>query len=138
MDTIAWLQGGPYGPLREWHMSHRATVLVVDDDPDTVATMRDILEEEGHTVLEARNGREALHVALQTLPDLVLLDLNMPEMDGRAFLAALEHSPTLAGVTVVVLSGAADAPRVAYECVSKPLRLDTLLGLIDRVALAAP
>ena len=118
-------------------MSHHATVLVVDDDPDTVSTMRDILEEEGHTVLEARNGREGLQVALQTIPDLVLLDLNMPEMDGRAFLAALAQSPTLAGVTVVVLSGAADARGVSCECVTKPLRLDTLLGLIDRVALAA-
>ncbi len=119
-------------------MSHRATVLVVDDDPDTVSTMKDILEEEGHTVLSARNGREGLQVALQTLPDLVLLDLNMPEMDGRAFLVALEKSPTLADVTVVVLSGAADAKIVERECVTKPLRLDTLLELIDRVALAAP
>jgi two-component system cell cycle response regulator DivK len=118
-------------------MIRRATVLVVDDDPDTVSTMREILEEEGHTVLEARNGREALQVALQARPDLVLLDLNMPEMDGRAFLAALEKSPTLAGVRVVVLSGAADVDSVEHECVSKPLRLDTLLGLIDRVALAA-
>jgi CheY-like chemotaxis protein len=119
-------------------MSHRATVLVVDDDPDTVSTMREILEEEGHTVLSARNGREGLQVALQMLPDLVLLDLNMPEMDGRAFLVAFAESPTLADVTVVVLSGADDVPSGAYECVSKPLRLDTLLGLIDRVALAAP
>jgi CheY-like chemotaxis protein len=118
-------------------MSHRATVLVVDDDPDTVSTMREILEEEGHTVLSARNGREALQVALQTLPDLVLLDLNMPEMDGRAFLHALEKSPTLADVTVVVLSGSSDVDDVECECVSKPLRLDTLLGLIDRVALVA-
>src|SRR4051794_29582351 len=109
-------------------MSQRATVLVVDDDPDTVATMREILEEEGHSVLSARNGREALQVALQTIPDLVLLDLNMPEMDGRAFLTAMKTSPSLARVTVVVLSGAADAPSLACESVMKPLRLHTLLG----------
>src|SRR6187397_2677630 len=98
--------------LRERHMSQRATVLVVDDDPDTVSTLREILEEEGHVVLSARNGREGLQVALQTIPDLVLLDLNMPEMDGRAFLEAFKKSPTLAQVAVVVLSGAADAPRL--------------------------
>lgn len=117
-------------------MSQRATVLVVDDDPDTVDTMREILEEEGHTVLCARNGREGLQVALQSIPDLVLLDLDMPVMDGRAFLEAVRSSPTLADVTVVVLSGTEDA-RIACESVKKPLRLDTLLGLIDRVAVVA-
>ena len=137
MISAAWLMGGPTEVPRERHMSQRATVLVVDDDPDTVATMREILEEEGHTVLSAKNGREGLEVALQTIPDLVLLDLNMPEMDGRAFLAAMKKSPTLAAVKVVVLSGASDAPDMACESVMKPLRLDTLLGLIDRVALVA-
>lgn len=117
-------------------MSQRATVLVVDDDPDTVETMRDILEEEGHTVLSARNGREGLDLALRYVPDLVLLDLDMPVMDGRAFLDALRKLPSLANVTVVVLSGTNDA-RLACESVQKPLRLDTLLGLIGRVADAA-
>lgn len=118
-------------------MSQRATVLVVDDDPDTVDTMREILEEEGHTVLCARNGREGLQVALQTIPDLVLLDLDMPVMDGRAFLAEVAKAPSLADVTVVVLSGAADTG-VKCESLRKPLRLHTLLGLIDRVADSVP
>ena len=117
-------------------MSNRATVLVVDDDPDTVETMREILEEEGHTVLSASNGLEGLEVALRTIPDLVLLDLDMPVMNGQAFLEAVERLPSLADVTIVVLSGASDT-RVPCESVMKPLRLDTLLGLIDRVAVAA-
>jgi CheY-like chemotaxis protein len=114
-------------------MNQRATVLVVDDDPDTVDTMREILEEEGHTVLSAKNGLEGLEMALRSVPDLVLLDLEMPVMDGRAFLDAMRKAPTLANVTVVVLSGAADT-RVACEAVQKPLSLRTLLGLIGRVA----
>lgn len=118
-------------------MNHHATVLVVDDDPDTVETMRDILEEEGHTVLSARNGLEGLEIALRTVPDLVLLDLDMPVMDGRAFLERVHGSPSLSGMTVVVLSGAVDE-RLPCESVQKPLRLDTLLGLIERVADAAP
>ncbi len=118
-------------------MSNRATVLVVDDDVDTVETMRDILEEEGHRVFCARNGRDGLAVALRETPDLVLLDLNMPEMDGREFLAAARGEPRLRDVVVVVLSGAADARGLDCEAVSKPLRLDTLLGLIDRVAHAS-
>lgn len=117
-------------------MSQRATVLVVDDDPDTVSTMREILEEEGHTVLSAGNGSEALEIALRNVPDLVLLDLEMPVMDGRAFLAAVKHAPSLADVTIVVLSGS-ETTGVSCDSVRKPLRLDTLLGLIDRVAVAA-
>jgi CheY-like chemotaxis protein len=117
-------------------MNHGATVLVVDDDPDTVDTMRDILEEEGHTVLSARNGLEGLEIAKRTVPDLVLLDLDMPIMDGHAFLEAVRRTPSLAGMTVVVLSGVVDSG-VSCETVQKPLRLDTLLGLIERVADAA-
>jgi CheY-like chemotaxis protein len=121
-------------------MSHRATVLVVDDDPDTVDTMREILEEEGHTVLSARNGREGLALALAYVPDLVLLDLDMPVMNGHAFLDAVKRSPSLAKVTVVVLSGMGEheVEDVPCESVRKPLRLNTLIGLIDRVADAAP
>ncbi|AKV04522.1 DNA-binding response regulator, AraC family [Labilithrix luteola] len=115
-------------------MSHRATVLVVDDDEDTVETMRDILREEGHVVLCARNGREALELVSEKRPDLVLLDLNMPEMDGRSFLETIRNDPALANTHVVVLSGAPDAPRFSCESVSKPLRLDTLLALLERVA----
>ncbi|MCL2776934.1 MAG: response regulator [Polyangiaceae bacterium] len=123
---------------RESHMSHRATVLVVDDDEDTVETMRDILSEEGHMVLCAKNGREALELASSKRPDLILLDLNMPEMDGRHMLSAIRGDPELADTRVVVLSGAPDALRVACEVVAKPLRLDTLVGLIERVAHSAP
>jgi len=119
-------------------MSHRATVLVVDDDPDTVETLRDILREEGHLVLCARNGREALEVVMKRQPDLVLLDLNMPEMDGRAFLAAVRKEPSLSHMRVVVLSGASDARSIGAEHVEKPLRLDTLLGLLRRAEGAAP
>jgi CheY-like chemotaxis protein len=118
-------------------MSQCATVLVIDDDTDTVETLRDILEEEGHVVLSARNGLEGLQIALLHRPDLVLLDLDMPVMDGRAFLDAVAGIESLASVTVVVLSGMTDAS-VTCESVRKPLRLDTLLGLIGRVANAAP
>lgn len=118
-------------------MSRSATVLVVDDDEDTVDMMREILAEEGHVVRAARNGKEALALALADPPDLVLLDLNMPEMDGRAFLDELRRVPSLQDVVVVVISGAPDASSVPCESVQKPLRLDSLLELIARVAHAA-
>jgi CheY-like chemotaxis protein len=95
-------------------------VLVVDDDLEWIEVMREILDEEGHVVLTATNGIEALAVARNERPDLVLLDLEMPKMDGRTFL--------------VVLSGADDSDRVGAESVRKPLRLHTLLGLLERAA----
>lgn len=119
------------------HMSQRATVLVVDDDADVTDTMREILVDEGHRVVVASNGRQALELARRFRPSLVLLDLEMPEMDGRSFLTVLRATPELAGLRVVVLSGAADAESLGVEAVTKPLRLNTLLGLIDRAAHAA-
>lgn len=119
-------------------MSHRATVLVVDDDLDTVETMRDILRDEGHSVVCASNGRDALERAAEVRPDLVILDLEMPEMDGWSFLDALRADPELASTPVVVLSGTtADLRNVGAEAVRKPLRLHTLLAIIRRVAFAA-
>ena len=119
------------------HMSQRATVLVVDDDADVTDTMREILEDEGHRVFVANNGARALEVVRAVRPDLVLLDLEMPEMDGRHFLVEVRKTPELARVQVVVLSGSSDANELGAESVTKPLRLDTLLGLIERISHAA-
>jgi CheY-like chemotaxis protein len=127
----------PFHVAPTGHMRHGATVLVVDDDADIVETMRDILADEGHVVVSAANGREALEVARRTHPDLVLLDLEMPEMDGRSFLRAVREDATLADTRIVILSGCADASDLGAETVLKPLRLDTLLGLIDRAAQVA-
>lgn len=119
-------------------MGQSATVLVVDDDADILEVMGEVLGAEGHRVLSANNGRDALALVQRDRPDLVLLDLEMPEMDGRAFLAAVRAIPELDGVAVVVVSGAEDSCDLGAECVQKPLRLDTLLALIDRAARAAP
>lgn len=118
-------------------MSRGATVLVIDDDTDVVDAMSEILAAEGHQVLTASNGREALNIARTHRPDLVLLDLEMPEMDGRAFLAAVEAAPDLCGLRIVVVSGADDACDLHLEALQKPLRLDSLLAVIDRAAHAA-
>ena len=119
-------------------MFQRATVLLVDDDQDAVDTMRDILVEEGHDVRCAANGREALEMARASTPDVVLLDLDMPVMDGREFLRIARGEPGLCEMPVFVISGAADAASVGVESIEKPLRLDTLLGVIGRVRRAVP
>ena len=79
-------------------------VLIVDDDADVHARLRTVLEREGWRVAEARNGAEALERVKTTRPQLILLDLTMPVMDGFAFLHRLRALPDCADIPVVVLS----------------------------------
>jgi PAS domain S-box-containing protein len=77
------------GILARNAMSQGRRVLVVEDDPDTRSWLSRTLREEGWTVSEAANGREGLALVAEASPDLVLLDLMMPEMDGFEFLEEL-------------------------------------------------
>jgi PAS domain S-box-containing protein len=79
-------------------------VLVVEDDPAVRAALRRAFEKDDRRVTEAENGRVALERMAEQTPDLVLLDLIMPEMDGFEFLEAMRARPELAGVPVVVLT----------------------------------
>lgn len=79
-------------------------VLVVDDDAGSRRLVRTILQERGCTVQEATNGRAAISLVNQQVPDLIFLDLVMPEMDGIAFLSALRKSPQFWHIPVVVMT----------------------------------
>lgn len=81
-------------------------VLIVDDDPAVVRLFRRILRARVpvENCLEAYNGQEALSLLRQTKPDLILLDLIMPEVDGRTLLAQLAADPTLAAIPVILIS----------------------------------
>ncbi len=81
-----------------------SSVLVVDDDADTRDRMRQILEKGGWRVSEATNGEDALQKVTHAVPDVVLLDLNMPVMDGFDFLSAFRERPNCGEVPVVVLT----------------------------------
>ncbi len=79
-------------------------ILVVDDDPDARHRLRTVLERDGWTVSEAGNGQEALAQVAKTPPQLILLDLTMPMMDGFAFLHELRRRPGCENIPVVVLT----------------------------------
>ena len=79
-------------------------ILVVDDDADARARLRDVLTRGGWTVSEASNGREALDVVAHAAPQLILLDLTMPVMDGFTFLHELRGRPGCSNIPVVVLT----------------------------------
>jgi CheY-like chemotaxis protein len=79
-------------------------VLVVEDDDDTREMMARVLGNDGWTVAQAQNGRVALERVAERIPDLILLDLMMPEMDGFEFIAQLRQKETWRGIPVVVLT----------------------------------
>jgi CheY-like chemotaxis protein len=81
-----------------------AQVLVVDDDPDVRGVLRRMLEKAGYRVAEAEHGRAALARLAEATPDLVLLDLMMPEMDGFEFLDELRRGGLARGVPIVVVT----------------------------------
>jgi CheY-like chemotaxis protein len=80
------------------------TLLVIDDDPATRQLLRRRLGREGFRVEAARDGPEGLTLARELRPDIVTLDLLMPDMDGWAVLAALKADPDLADIPVIVLT----------------------------------
>jgi DNA-binding response OmpR family regulator len=82
----------------------RHVVLVADDDEDVLLLVRAVLERAGHEVIVTRDGAEAVDVALRHRPDLAVLDVSMPELDGLEVLRRLRADATLAEIPVVLLS----------------------------------
>jgi DNA-binding response OmpR family regulator len=112
-------------------------VLVVEDDGDIRESLMDFLQDHGYPSIGAADGREALDtlLALERPPCVIILDLMMPGMDGRAFREQQLRHPALLDIPVVVVSAYKDVA----ECVKglevatylpKPLNLDALLQLV--------
>jgi CheY-like chemotaxis protein len=81
-----------------------STVLVVDDEPDIRLTLRFMLEGAGHTVIEAATGADALNRLGAERPDLVLLDIRLPDMDGWDVMASIRSSAELSAVPFLIMS----------------------------------
>lgn len=93
-------------------VSDSATVLVVDDDPFNRRMIVRALEKEGHRTIEAGDGVEGLRMLQEHEPDVMLLDVVMPELDGFGVLAAIKELPFVAGTPVIMISGVDDQDAV--------------------------
>ena len=82
----------------------RRRILVVDDEPDLVELVSFNLRAEGYEVITAANGMEALNQARAALPDLIVLDLMMPELDGLSVCEILRRLPSTAPIPVIMLT----------------------------------
>jgi CheY-like chemotaxis protein len=120
----------------------RPTILVVDDEPAIAEMLQDLLEYEGYQVITAGDGREGLVCVATVRLQLVLSDVMMPGLDGRAFCRALQADPDTRSIPVVLMSAAA-APEALDGCryaafVRKPFDLTALVDLISAVLTGAP
>ena len=114
------------------------TILIADDETNIVELVRVTLEDERIRVVEALDGETALVLAETHLPDLVLLDVNLPDVSGLEVCGQLRRDPRLAATKVVMLTAAAQADDVARglaagadHYLTKPFSPLALLGLIE-------
>lgn len=117
----------------------RVSILIVDDDPGIVGFLQLALGDEGYEVRMAANGRDALDQVSGGLPDLILLDMNMPIMDGWEFCEQLrDRGSRFGAIPIVVMTAARDAAKRSHEVgaqgfLGKPFDLDHLFHTIETV-----
>ncbi len=120
-------------------MTKQPAILYVEDNPGNRLLIRRILEAEGYAVIEADNAASALSILENENPDLILMDINMPDMDGYTLTAHLKSIPKLSHVPIVALTAnvmKGDRERtLAAGCdgyIQKPVDVDLLPEQINR------
>jgi CheY-like chemotaxis protein len=108
-------------------------LLIVDDEVAIVEALQDVLVSEGYDVRTAYNGAEGLKRMTEVRPDLVLLDMMMPVMDGRELLHRMRQEKALKRIPVIVMSAgriSEEERRISSRFLAKPFELDVLLATI--------
>lgn len=120
-------------------MKRRDVVLVVDDVPGTLGLLNEALEAAGYTVLLAQSGAFALSVIERIVPDIILIDAMMPQMDGFELCRIMKCHSALATVPIVFMTGLTESEHVVrgfeaggVDYVTKPVIPDELLPRIQR------
>jgi len=115
-------------------MNQTSKVLIVDDEPFNVDYLQQALEDSNYQLITAFNGREALDKIHSEQPDLVLLDLIMPVLDGFAVLAEIKADSLLRDIPVIIISSEHDSKSVvkgikqgAEDYLTKPVNADLLI-----------
>lgn len=120
-------------------MPNNATILYVEDNLDNRTLVRRILTAEGYNLIEAVNATQALEIIENTRPNLILMDINMPDMDGYSLTLRIKSRPGFESLPIVALTAnvmRGDRERsLEAGCdgyIQKPLDIDSLLELIER------
>jgi two-component system response regulator MprA len=118
--------------------SSECLVLLVEDDVALSEALADTLRDEGYVVACAGDGLEALdYLRAGARPDVILLDLMMPRMNGEAFRAEQQNDPTIADIPIVVISAGGDSKEKSFELgaagyLPKPVNIDALVQTVER------
>jgi CheY-like chemotaxis protein len=116
-----------------------ARILVIEDNEENIELTDYLLRAYGYSALLARDGLEGIRIAVEARPDLILLDLRMPGMDGYEVATALKSEPSLAGTPIVAVTASAmvgDRERIAAAgfdgYIQKPIDPETFIGKVER------
>jgi len=111
-------------------------ILIIDDEAPIRESLKEVFEMEDYFVLEAANGEEGFQVLRKAdlCPDLIILDLQMPVMDGATFFSEMKKQPELANIPIIIITaGASPPPKGAAGIIRKPFNLDLLLDSAAKV-----
>ena len=115
-------------------MSNSGTILIVDDEQPIADFLAEFLSDEGYTAASAYNGLQALEMVEQHVPDLIILDVMMPHMNGEAVLQRLRAARSIT-VPIIMMSAGVDLhaflAQGATATITKPIQLDRLLALVS-------
>ena len=113
--------------------------LIIEDNEQNLYLMRYLLEKNGFDVVSALDGRSGIEMAVKTGPDIILLDIQLPLMDGYAVAAAIRETKGVAGIPIIAVTSFAmlgDREKClaagATDYVEKPIDPDTFVGLVKR------
>jgi len=120
-------------------MSEESTILYVEDNKDNRTLVRRVLMAEGYNILEAVDATEALRALEETIPDLILMDINMPDVDGYTLTRQIKRKPGFENVPIIALTAnvmrgdrekSLDAGCDGY--IQKPIDIDTICDQLER------
>jgi len=124
-------------------MIAKKTILVIDDEPDTLTYFSSLLEDNGYNTITAENGEEALKEMGETPPDLITLDISMPEMSGVKYYRTLRENENWKLIPIIIITGVSEdfkrfitsrkqvPPPEGY--ISKPVEEEELLQLVKKL-----
>lgn len=128
-----------FGLFKSKKEESRSKILVVDDEPDFLSTIQCRLEWHNYEVVTAGNGREGLEKALSERPSLILLDTNMPIMNGCEMLERMRNAPELKDIPVIMVTAQCDAQDITrasafgvFDYVAKPFNFPQLMEKIEK------
>ncbi len=115
-------------------------ILIVDDDEKNLKLLRVILQNSGYEVLEAKNGEDAVRIAKENIPALILMDIRMPVMDGITATKIIKSEPTTAKIPVIIITSSAmvgNGERIISESgcdeyITKPIDIKELMEIVGK------